>query len=182
MSHMVSQLEDTLGKAYKQLPNLPATWQKALVRWAPWLSLIVGLLSLWAAYEIWHWVHLTTQIYNDVNAWSALYGYGPRVVTNHWSFMLWLSVLVLIAEAVIYLLAFPALQATKKAGWDLLFYGALANVAYGVVVLFTSYGDLGQLVWSVIGAAIGLYFLYQIRSYYTGREPSRPRSRAKHAG
>jgi uncharacterized membrane protein HdeD (DUF308 family) len=70
------------------------------------------------------------------------------------------------AMAVVYIVAFPALRARKKSGWDLLFYAALLNIVYGFVTLFTDYGSVGNLVGTIIGSAIGLYFLFQIRSLY----------------
>src|SRR6185437_8492211 len=94
-------------------------------------------------------------------------------VTNRWSLMLWLGLIALLVQAIIYIAAFPGLREHKKNGWNLLFYGALLNVVYGVIVLFTAYGGMSQLIWSVIGSAIGFYLLYQVRSYYGGSVASR---------
>lgn len=174
MSSVLANLETKLGELYKSAPNLPEKYRKLLVDWVPWLSLAAGVLSLWAAWMIWHWVHLVAPVVDYLDSISAYYRTGPVIVaTNHWSLMLWVSIIVLLAEAVIYLLAFPGLRAKKKNGWDMLFYGALLNIAYGIAVLFTSYGGFGQLIGTVIGTAVGLYFLYQVRSYYTGSSEKR---------
>lgn len=167
MTSALQPLEDKLGDLYKSAPNLPENGRKGLVNFMPWLSLAVGLLSLFAAWGIWNSVHVADNLINYANNINAIYGAGP-VVTNQWSVMLWVGLLTLLAEAVLYLLAFPALKAHKKMGWDLLFYGGLVNVVYGVAVFFTSYGGFGGLVGSLLGSVIGFYFLYQIRSYYTG--------------
>ncbi len=80
--------------------------------------------------------------------------------------MIWLSIAVLVVEALLYIAAFNPTKARKKSGWDLLFYALLVNVAYGIVVAFTYYGGIGRLLGSLIGSAIGFYFLFQIRASY----------------
>lgn len=173
MSSALHQLETKLGDLYKGLPNIPDKYRKTLVDAMPWLSLVVGVLSLLAVLSIWRWVHVADQAANYVNSLSAIYGAG-QVVTNSWSLMLWLGLIALLVQAVIYLAAFPGLRERKKKGWNLLFYGALLNITYGVIVLFTSYGGFGQLLGSLIGSAIGLYLLYQVRSSYTGAMAGSP--------
>ncbi len=167
MTSALQPLEDKLGEWYKKAPNLPENGRKGLVNFMPWLSLAVGALSLLAAVSIWNWVHFADGAANYVNNLSAIYGAGP-VIAYQWSVMLWIGVITLLVEAALYLLAFPALRDHKKMGWDLLFYGGLVNVVYGVAVLFTSYGGVSQLLGAVLSSAIGFYFLYQIRSYYMG--------------
>jgi hypothetical protein len=163
----VSELEKSLGDLYKGAPKLPQGFKKALVQWLPWLSLIAGLVGLWGAWGIWNWARVANDLADFANRLSAAYG-GSQVVSSRWSLMLWIGVIVLVVEAVIYLLAFPGLRDRKKAGWNYLFYGELLNVAYGIVVMFTSYGGVGNLIGSIIGTAIGFYFLFQIRDHYTG--------------
>jgi uncharacterized membrane protein HdeD (DUF308 family) len=92
---------------------------------------------------------------------------GPPIVSERMNLGLWLGLILLITEAVLYIAAFPAIRARKKSGWDLLFYAMLVNVVYGVVVLFTSYGSLVSLIGTLIGSGIGLYLLFQIRSSYS---------------
>jgi hypothetical protein len=163
----ISELEKSLADLYKGAPKLPQGFKKGLVQWLPWLSLIAGAIGLWSAWAIWSWARVANDLVDLANHLSATYG-GGQVVSSRWSLMLWIGVIVLLVEAVIYLLAFPGLRDRKKAGWNYLFYGALLNVAYGVVVMFTSYGGVGSLIGSIIGTAIGFYFLFQIRDYYAG--------------
>lgn len=169
----ISELEKSLGDLYKGAPKLPTGFKKGLVQWLPWLSLIAGAIGLWSAWVIWTWARAADDLVDLANRLSVTYG-GGQVVSNRWSLMLWIGVIVLLVEAVIYLLAFPGLRDRKKAGWNYLFYGALLNVAYGVVVMFTSYGGVGNLIASIIGTAIGFYFLYQIREYYAGAKAAVP--------
>lgn len=178
MISALQPLEDKLGNLYKSAPKLPENGRKGLVKYMPWISLAVGIVSLWAAWAIWSWVHLATGLLNYANNLNMMYGAAP-MYANQWSVMLWVGLLTLVAQAALYLLAFPALQAKKKMGWDLLFYGGLVNVVYGVAVFFTSYGGLGGLIGSLIGSAIGFYFLYQIRSYYVGAKAADAKASTK---
>jgi hypothetical protein len=82
----------------------------------------------------------------------------------------WVGLALLVVQAVLFLVAFPSLRAFKKGGWNILFWAALVNVVYDVVYNLFGYGymNFGQLLFSLIGAAVGLYLLFQIRPVYTG--------------
>lgn len=155
-------LDDLFGK---KAPPLPAGAKRALVEYLPWISLVFGLVSLYAAYALWHWAHIANSLINYANTWSAVYG-GPKIAASQMTAGLWLGLAVLVIEALLYIAAFPAAKARKKSGWDMLFYALLVNIVYGVVVMFTNYGSVGSLVGSLIGSAIGFYLLFQIRPSY----------------
>ncbi len=162
----VKQLEDALDDIFvKKAPKLPENAKKVIVEWLPWINLALGVLTLWAAWTLWQWANVADKLIDYANTLSRVYG-GGEVVSSRMGLGIWLSLIVLAIEAVLYLLAFPATRARKKSGWDLLFYAALVNVAYGAVVFFTAYGGFGNLLGSLIGSAIGLYFLFQIRGLY----------------
>jgi hypothetical protein len=164
-------LEKNLNDMSKNLPALPAGGKKALVEWAPWLALIGGLASLWTAWALWQWAHTANELLNFANNLSTAYG-GTTVDASRMTFGIWLGVAVLALEGIIYLLAFPGLRDRKKAGWNMLYWGVLLNLAYGLVVMFTDYGTVGSFIGSLIGSAIGMYFLFQIRSAYTAERAS----------
>ncbi|HET7059766.1 MAG TPA: hypothetical protein VFH99_00390 [Candidatus Saccharimonadales bacterium] len=149
----------------KQAPPLPPNAKRTLVEYLPWINLILGVLTLYSVYIIWHWAHLANNFINYANSVGAAYG-APQIAANRLTFGIWLGLVVLAAEALLYLAAFPATRDRKKSGWDLMFYAFLVNVAYGVVILFTAYGGFGSLIWTLIGSAIGLYLLFQIRGNY----------------
>ena len=150
----------------KQAPALPPNGKKALVQYLPWISLILGLISLYNVYALWNWAHLANSLVNYANSINAAYG-QPQIATTRFSLGIWLGMIVLLIEALLYLAAFQATRDRKKSGWDLLFYALLINIAYGIVILFTNYGGLVSLISVIIGSAIGLYLLFQIRSTYT---------------
>ena len=159
-------LENSLNDIFvKQAPALPTGGKKFLVLYLPWINLILGILTLYTVYVLWHWAHWANALINYANSFNAAYG-GPTIATNRMGVGIWLSLLVLAFEALLYIAAFPATRDHKKSGWDLMFYAALVNVVYGVVILFSNYGNLGNLIGTLIGSAIGLYLLFQIRASY----------------
>ena len=175
MSALLEPIEKSLNDLFvKQAPELPSNAKKAIVVYLPWINLILGLLTLYSVYVIWHWAHTVNSLINYANSISAAYD-APPIATNRLSFGIWLGLIVLAVEALLYIAAFPATRDRKKSGWDLVFYAFLLNVAYGLVIMFTSYGGVGSFIWSLIGSAIGFYFLFQIRDSYTaGARRTRP--------
>jgi predicted neutral ceramidase superfamily lipid hydrolase len=127
---------------------------------------------------LWSWANTTTRIIDNVNTISAIYG-GKEIVPNRLSLLVWVSLIVLAVSAVLYIAAYPGTKAKKKSGWNLLFYAALLNFAYGVVNAFTDYGTVMSLIGTLIGTIIGLFFLFQIRSYYTGSTAKAPAKKKK---
>jgi len=164
-----SQLEEALNDLFvKSAPSLPEKFKKFLVDIAPWLTLLAGVLVLWSALALWRWAHVANNAINTLNSIANVYGVETGI-SSRMTFGVWLGVGVLLVEGILYLMAFKGLRDRVKAGWDLLFYAALLNVAYGIVLLFTDRGGAGSLVGTVIGTAIGLYFLFQVRSHYSAK-------------
>lgn len=161
------KLEKKLDKIFNEdFPTLPSNTKKLIVKYLPWLSLIGGLLTLWADWELWKWGHLAS-ISSYVTNLNNLYGGGKLIQTSsQMSFGIWLGVIVLAIEAVIYIAAYFGLNKQKESGWNLIFYGALINLIYGIAIAFTSYGGFGSLIWSIVVSLVVLYIIFQIRSAY----------------
>ena len=169
----VSSLEKTLEGVFKGAPKLPDSGRNALVQWLPWINLVLGVLALWAAYELYHWANIATAYVNYANNLGRIYGYAPvSTSTTRWDLGLWLGLIVLLIEGLLYLAAFPGTRDRKKSGWNLLFYAVLLNAVYGIVILFTDYGGFGSLLSYLITAIVGLYLLFQIRGAYMGQKPA----------
>lgn len=176
MAKQTDQLETKLNDAFvKSAPELPKGGKDFLVQYIPYLALIGGLFSLWAAFNLWNWANEVNKAADAVNQLGAAFGVEP-VATDRWTVALWISLALLAVTAVLYILAYAPLKARKKAGWNLLFYALLINLAGGVVGLFAdSYGyggGFGGLIGSLIGFAIGGYLLFQIREAYLGKKAS----------
>jgi hypothetical protein len=153
----------------KGLPQLPKNAKKAIADIAPWLVLIGGLLSLWVAWGLWSWARVANVYVDWANRISEAYGV-PTVSTDRFTATVWVALAVILVEAVLFFVAFPALRAYKKSGWNILFIVTFINLAYGIVSLFTHYGGAGSLVGSIIGTAIGWYLLFQIREIYLAKK------------
>ena len=161
----LTDLEKGLANIYKDSPKLPKNGQKGIVRYLPWVSLVLGIFSLYSAWILWHWAHVANSLINYANSLNQLYGGTPRYI-QHMSTGIWAAIIILFIEALILIAAYTPLKLQKKSGWNLLFYITLINVVYGIFIMFTDYGGVLNLFGSLIGSAIGLYLLYQIRDYY----------------
>ncbi len=162
-------LEKSLEGVFKDVPHIPESGRKTLADIWPWLALIGGILQLLAAWGLWRLASYTSALYDYANSLSVAFTGKAVGPTSTDKMVIYLGVAVLAVEAVILLLAFPKLQKKQKAGWDLLFLGAVINVVYGVVQIFTYNRGIGSFVGSLIGSAIGFYLLFEVRSKFTAK-------------
>jgi hypothetical protein len=162
----LSSVEKNLQAIFvDKLPPLPSNGKKFLVKNLPYISAVVGALTLLAAWELWRWAHIANDLIHYANEMSRMYG-GEQVATTRMNATIWLALIVLLIEAVLYLMAFQPTKDRKKAGWNLLFYAALVNVVYGIISIFTDYNGFGSFLGTVIATGAGLYLLFQIRESY----------------
>ncbi len=173
MSHQKGT-EDKLNDVFvKNAPfQIPENGRKAIVQYLPWISLVLSALVFLSVYWLWTWAHEASKIIDWANEISRAYGGTAAVPTSRLTAGIWIGIAVLAVEGVLYLASFPGLKARKKQGWNLLFYLAILNIVYGVVITFTDYGGFGNLVGTLVGSLIGLYVLFQIRSHYNGHSHS----------
>lgn len=149
LASVESTLDDYL---VKQAPfQIPAGGREWIVEFGPWIALILLLFSIPAILAVF-------ALGSIVGAVSAVSGhtlglwYGPYLA-------------ILIAQVVLMAVAIPKLMRREKAGWNLAFYYELAGVVMSLVVWVPHFQIL-NLFWSLLGDLIGLYVLFQIRSYY----------------
>lgn len=164
---MLQKLENTLSGWYKKTPPLPENARKSIAQALWWIALVIGILQLWAAWNLWQLAHNLEVLNRAVGYVNEYYDY--TLVESNTNFFYYLAVIVIVVDAIILLLAAPALKAFKAAGWKLVFYSLLVNVVYGVVRMFSDVGGgLGVLVWSVVVTAIAAYFVFQVRDNFKG--------------
>lgn len=164
---MSDQLETKLNQVFeKNAPKLPESGKKALVEWAPWVALAAGILTWVAAYGLWTWAHVASGLLSYINSVCTVYGDSNcSSPTDNMTLWVWLGVIFLAVEGALYLLAFPGLRDRKKTGWNYLYWGALVGLIYTVISLFTGYGIMNVVV-SLLGSAVGLWLLFQVRGMY----------------
>ena len=173
----VHKLETTVAGWYKNLPHLPKGAQKWLADNVWWIAAIgallgaLGLLALVPAVLVAFGVSAAFGDLGMMPGYGYGYGYG-------FGGFVWLSVLVSLASLALYTLltgmAVSPLKDHKKKGWNLLFLVLLVDVATAVITLVLSLlGGVGAfvagisgLISSLIGVAIGAYFLFEIRGLF----------------
>ncbi len=161
------KLERKLDKIFNEdFPSLPSKTKKLMIKYFPIISLIGGLLTLWADYDLWKWGHLTVISSNATDLTNLYAGNKLIQTSNQMNLGIWLGVIILAIEAILYIVAYFSLIKQKEAGWNLVFWGALVNIAYGLIIAFTSYGGFRELFWSLMISVIIMYFIFQIRSAY----------------
>lgn len=135
--------------------QLPENWRKWLATYA-WafalLGVVLGGISILAL----------------LPALGILSVASAVVEGSRWLFFSWLAFVVLVGYVVLLGIATPKLKRMEKSGWDLIFYSALFFLAYDVVFWFQSptFGGVFMLLWNVAWAFVGLYFIFQVRSYF----------------
>jgi hypothetical protein len=164
LDKLEAKLDDVLNK--KAPFKIPADGRKSLAGSLWVIALIFGLLQLWLAWNFWNVGHAVDRLVDYANTLSA--AYGGSVVGSHLGPLYYVTLLVLVADAAILLLAAPGLKAMRKSGWNLAFYSMLLNAVYGVVVLFSDYGGFGDLLGALVGSVIGAYLLFQVRDLFKG--------------
>lgn len=162
----LASIENKLDKVFEGAPKLSDKAREMIAGWAPWINLILGILGLWAAYALWNWAHLANGLINYANQLSQAYG-GGTVAASRLTVGVWVSLVVLVIESLLYLMAFSPTKDRKRSGWDLMFYAIVLNAVYGLVLLFTDYGSVGNFVGYLIGTTVGLYFLFQIKPKFS---------------
>lgn len=144
----LNQLTKALDQNYTKLPALPKGVNEFLVSVFPWLALVFGALAVVAG----------------LGALGILTAFTPAaavVGAGQYAFVGLFAAVILLAQGVVELLAFPSLKQKKAKGWNLMFYSLLLSLLSSVVGLSVS-----SVVGGVIGFLIGYYFLYQVKSYY----------------
>lgn len=141
----VDQWVKTLEEWFAKLPPLPKGATDVIVKIAPWLALIFGVLGVLGSLA-------ATGILAVLSPFLVLGG-GLGVATGGV-----IGAILALVSSVLMLMAFPGLRDRKIAGWKYSFWSEAISVVSSVVAL--------NLVGAVVGALIGFYILFAIKSYY----------------
>ena len=156
----IKKLENLIEGWLKPIPHLPAEWRKGLSENIWWITLLVVVIDGMAALGIYQAATYVSQFTN----YFAMAG-----VSNvaGWTMPMIISIALFLLTAVIMAMAISPLKGMKRKGWDLLFMSTIVSVVASVF----NYGN-GNIITSLIGAAIGavvgMYFLFEIRSHFNG--------------
>lgn len=133
---------------FKGLPKLPAGIIDFLVMIAPWLSLVFGILGLLGTVS-------ALGLMGAAMPYAKMYGVGNTGIN-------YIAVIGGLVSSVLTLVAFPGLKAMKMNGWMMLFWSQVVGVATSVLAVATGAFNVG----GIIGAIIGFYILFQVKSRY----------------
>lgn len=135
----------TMEEWFAKFPAIPKNGRDVLAKIAPWLALIFGILGILVGIS-------GLGIFTMLSPFAYMGGAGAMYGTG------FLSALIYLVGSILLLASYPGLKARKYNGWKLLFWSEAVNLVGGLVSL--------AIVSAVIGALIGFYLLFQIRSYY----------------
>jgi len=141
-----SQLENLLEEyLVKKAPfTLPANWKEAIVKFAPWISLILMIVALPAVLALFGLGAVLTP-FSYLGGLRAGFGY---------TFGLIVSAVSVVLEAI----AIPGLFKRTRQGWNFVYYATLVGVVENVL-----HFNIGGLI---IGSLLSLYILFQVKEYY----------------
>lgn len=128
----------------KKAPSLPDGAKEAIVKFGPWISLILIVMS---APLVLAFLGLGTALMplSYLGGLQAGLGYTVSMV---------LTLIMLVVEAI----ALPGLFKRQKGAWNLMFYATLIGALQNLVSF-----NLGGLI---VGTLLSLYILFQIKTYY----------------
>ncbi len=146
MDKLIAQLEPYFTK--KAPYQLPENAKKGIVDYAWIISLVLGILLVPAVIGL-----IGVMGFVGAVAMAVGVAVGP---------LYWLAAAALVVQMVFLFAAVPGLKSRSYAkGWKIVFYSQLFSAAGALFHL-----SLGSLISGAVGLAIGLYFLFQIKSYY----------------
>lgn len=145
----MKNLTDTLELyLVKKAPAIPANIKTLLVQYAPWLSILVIIVSLPAILALFG----LSAIVNPMM--------GGYIMANA-GFNITLAVIFLAVSLVLRCLSLQGLFSKTKNGWNMMYYATLVSAVYSLLRL--------DLVGLVVGTGISLYLIFQVRSLYTDK-------------
>ena len=136
-----------LGK----VPQLPSDIRKILGSLTPWfavISVVLGIINLLVMLGV-------GTVFSPVIMLGGMMRPGLGVM----SLIYLLSFVYILPSVILQGLAINPLFAGKKIGWRYLFYTSIWQVLVSVVSL--------NILGAIVGGAISLYLLFQVREYFT---------------
>ena len=144
----LNALESTLNLYFgKKAPALPKEIKELLVKLAPYLAILGVIIAIPGL--------LLALGFGGIATMMAPFG-GPKMIGYVPG--MWLSLLLSVPLVILEIMAIPGLFKRKMIAWKYLCWAELIAVAASVIQL--------NIVGAIIGALIGFYLLFQVRSLY----------------
>ncbi len=139
MDQLIATLDEYLVK--KAPFQLPDSVKELLVKFGPWITLVLLVMLL---------PFLLVAL--GIGTFLMPFG-GVGYATGFG-----LAAIFALVQIVLFGMALPGLFARKKSAWMLMFYAQLISLLGSLLT--------GAIISGLIGALIGLYFLFQLRTKY----------------
>src|SRR3990167_805445 len=141
----MKQLEDFLADyLVKKAPALPANVKEAIVKFAPWATVVIFIITLPIVLAVF-----------GLGAFFAPFSFlGGLTAGTNYILTIILSGIQLVFEG----MAIPGLFQKSRGAWNLVYYSALVGAVQNIATF-----NLGGLV---IGTLLSLYILFQVREHY----------------
>ncbi len=142
----LSQLENLLEEyLVKKAPfTLPDKWKETIVKFAPYINLILMIIALPALLALFGLGAILTP-FSYLGGLRAGFGYTLGLVV---------SAITVVLNAI----AIPGLFKRSKQGWNYVFYATLVGVVENAI-----HFNIGGLI---IGSLLSLYILFQVKGHY----------------
>ena len=134
----------TLEDWFKKAPALPTDFKEGVVRVAPVLVLIFGIIGVVFGIAGTGFLAFLTPL----ALLLGVNGYGGGIIAG----------LTLLITSALLLASYKGVKSRKLSGWTLLFWSVVVNIVGSVI----SY----SLGGAILGFLVGFYLLFQIKSYY----------------
>lgn len=157
------KIEKIIEEWLQPLPHLPITWRNWLAKNVWWITLVAVIISVIVLFGF-----LTAvSLFSTVPTFYLIVMHSSAIVGHSWLWLLsaYVSIALLVLAIVFEAMAISPLKALKKHGWDLIFLAYLVGVVSGVISAILTLDILG-LVNTAISAAIGVYFIFEIKSHF----------------
>jgi len=140
----LKQMEDFFNTyLHQKAPfHLPPAAKEWIVKFGPWITLILMLLAL--------------PVILAAVGLTALF--SPVIIYGGYHYLFFTGGLIALLAFVMQGAALPGLFARKLGGWHLVYYSVLVS-AVGQLVS-------GNIISLIINVVISMYFLFEIREYY----------------
>lgn len=121
--------------------QIPAGGREWIVKYGPWITLVLMVISLPAILFV-----------LGIGTLAVPFG-GVGYATGFG-----VAAIGLILQFALMAIALPGLFARKMSGWTLLFYGEIVSIATSLLQ--------GAIISAIIGGLIAFYILFQVRPLY----------------
>lgn len=166
-TNILNKIENAFEGWMKPLPHLPENGRKWIANNVWWINLVALVIAFFAILSIVGSLITALTAASLVNSYIAVY--GASVFTAGWIASTAVSLLSVVVIMIFTAMAIKPLKSLSEKGWNLLFIATLLSTALSMISNILSF-ELLYLVPGIIGAVIGLaismYFLFEIRSYF----------------